>query len=91
MEPYNRPMANTKSAKKRTRQNIRRTARNKSVLSTMRGTIKEARNAMTSAKGDALVSIKAAVSKIMKAASKGILHKKTASRYVSRLSRAPKN
>lgn len=82
-------MANTKSAQKRARQTKRKTTRNKSVLTSMRSAIKSAR---TSATGKAAQSgvdtLKDAVSKVMKAASKGIIHKKTASRYVSRLTRA---
>jgi len=78
-------MANTKSAQKRSRQTIRKTARNKSVLNAMRSSIKSARTAKTSKSADATSAIKLAVSRVMKAASKGVIHKNTASRYVSRL------
>jgi len=86
------PMANTKSAQKRTRQNIRRTARNKSVINAMKTAIKDARVVKNSSKSPdskgAASAIKLALSRIMKAASKGIIHKKTASRYVSRLTKS---
>lgn len=80
-------MANTKSAQKRTRQTARKTARNKSVLNAMRSSIKTAKTAKTAKSGDSVAATKLAISRIMKAASKGIIHKKTASRYVSRLSK----
>lgn len=79
-------MANTKSAQKRSRQTIRKTARNKSVLNAMKSSIKAAKASKTSKNADA-GAIKLAISTIMKAASKGVIHKKTASRYVSRLSK----
>lgn len=50
--------------------------------------VKGARSAATGKGTDAVAAIKLAVSQIMRAASKGVIHKKTASRYVSRLSRA---
>lgn len=80
-------MANTKSAQKRTRQTARRTARNKSVLHSMKSVIKAAKTAKTAKGADATAATKLAISRIMKAASKGVIHKKTASRYVSRLSK----
>lgn len=78
-------MANTKSAQKRSRQTIRKTARNKSVLNAMRSALKTARTAKSSKSAESTSAIKLAVSRVMKAASKGIIHKNTASRYVSRL------
>jgi small subunit ribosomal protein S20 len=80
-------MANTKSAQKRTRQTIRKTARNKGVLTAVRSAIKAAKSTKSS-KSSGTDTLKVAVSKIMKAASKGVLHKRTAARYVSRLTRA---
>jgi small subunit ribosomal protein S20 len=81
-------MANTKSAQKRTRQTIRKTARNKGVLTAVRSAIKAAKSSKNSkASAAGTDTLKVAVSKIMKAASKGVLHKKTAARYVSRLTR----
>jgi small subunit ribosomal protein S20 len=81
-------MANTKSAKKATRKIARRTKINKARRSRMRhflGNVEDAINAGDSAA--ALASLKTAEPEIMRAAQKGILHRRTASRKVSRLTR----
>jgi len=79
-------MANTKSAKKAIRQIARRTAVNKDRRSRMRSLVRKVEEAIaggdSSAAGDAL---KVAQPVIMRAAQKGILHKNTASRKMSRL------
>lgn len=80
-------MANVDSAKKRIRQTERRTARNKHVRSTVRGTMKRVREALE--KGDATTSTTAladAIKRIDMAVSKGVYHKNAGARYVSRLS-----
>ena len=80
-------MANVDSAKKRIRQTERRTARNKHVRSTVRGTMKRVREALE--KGDATTSATAladAIKRIDMAVAKGVYHKNAGSRYVSRLS-----
>jgi small subunit ribosomal protein S20 len=79
-------MANTKSAKKATRVIARRTEINKARRSRMRGTVRKVEEAITS--GDqaaALAALQAAEPTLMRSAQKGVLHKKTASRKVSRL------
>jgi small subunit ribosomal protein S20 len=79
-------MANTTSAKKATRKIARRAAVNKARRSRMRGAMREVEEAITT--GDpkaALTALKAAEPAIMRAAQKGVMHKKTASRKVSRL------
>lgn len=81
-------MANIKSAKKRIRTIDRKTARNNRVKSH----VKEAKKVFLTAveKGNAADAEKAFVvaeKKIMQAASKGTLHKNTASRTVSRLAK----
>jgi small subunit ribosomal protein S20 len=79
-------MANTTSAKKATRKIARRAAVNKARRSRMRGAMREVEEAITT--GDpkaALAALKAAEPAIMRAAQKGVMHKKTASRKVSRL------
>lgn len=53
----------------------------------MKSSIKAAKASKTSKTADSASATKLAISKIMKAASKGVIHKKTASRYVSRLSK----
>jgi small subunit ribosomal protein S20 len=79
-------MANTPSAKKAVRKIARRTAVNKSRRTLMRGYIRKVEEALASGEKDAAVAaLRAAQPQIMRAASKGILHKNTASRKVSRL------
>lgn len=79
-------MANHASAKKRVRQTIKRTARNRNIRTNVRTCVKRVRVAV--AAGDAGAAKKAlidAVSKIDAAVSKGIYHRKTGSRHISRL------
>ncbi len=79
-------MANTKSAKKATRKIARRTAINKGRRSRMRTSLRVVEDAI--AKGDktaAQAALVAAEPSLMRAARKGIIHKKSASRKVSRL------
>lgn len=79
-------MANTKSAEKKTRVIARRTKINQHRRSMMRGHIRKVEQAI--AAGDqaaALDALKAAEPQLMRASQKGIVHKKTASRKVSRL------
>ncbi len=81
-------MANTSSAKKATRRIVRRTAVNKTLRSRMRGFIREVEEAIASGdKEAAKAALRDAQPHVMKAASKGIVHRNTASRRVSRLSR----
>jgi small subunit ribosomal protein S20 len=79
-------MANTTSAKKATRKIARRAVVNKARRSRMRGVMRQVEEAITA--GDpktALEALKSAEPAIMRAAQKGVMHKKTASRKVSRL------
>ncbi|MFK8252563.1 30S ribosomal protein S20 [Ancylobacter terrae] len=79
-------MANTPSAKKAARKIERRTKINKDRRSRMRTFVRKVEEALAS--GDqaaAGVAFKAAEPEIMRAAQKGVLHKSTASRKVSRL------
>lgn len=79
-------MANTKSAKKATRVIARRTEVNKNRRSRMRGEVRKVEEAI--AGGDrnaALAALKAAEPELMRSSQRGILHKKTASRKISRL------
>jgi small subunit ribosomal protein S20 len=80
-------MANTKSAKKKTRVIARRTEINKNRRSGMRTYIRKVEEAIAS--GDhtaAVAALRVAEPQMMRASQKGVLHKKTASRKVSRLS-----
>ena len=79
-------MAIHKSAKKRIRRNARVATANKSRTSQMRGSIRKVEEAIKA--GDekaAMEAMKAAQPKIARSAGKGLLHKKTASRKISRL------
>ncbi len=81
-------MANHKSAEKRNRQNKIRNARNTHIRSTMRSLVKKLRTA--SAEGD-MESAKSLLEKVVpyidKASTKGVIHKATASRKISRLTK----
>ncbi len=79
-------MANTVSAKKMTRKIAKRTAINRSRRSRMRTFLRKVEEAIASGdKGAAAEAFKAAQPEIMRAAQKGVVHKNTASRKVSRL------
>ena len=79
-------MANTKSAKKKTRVIAHRTAINQHRRSLMRGHIRKVEEAIAGGDRDAaLAALKAAEPQMMRASQKGIVHKNTASRKVSRL------
>jgi len=81
-------LANHKSALKRNKQSIARNARNTHIRSTMRTYVKQVREAV--AAGDleaAKTAMERAMPYIDKAASKGVIHKATASRKISRLSK----
>lgn len=79
-------MANTASAAKRHRQSLKRKLRNTYVKAEFRAAIKAAREATAS--GDAAKAkeaVRAATRLIDRAASKGVLHAKAASRLVGRM------
>lgn len=81
-------MANTSSAKKAVRKIERRAAVNRSRRSQMRTSLRKVEEALAS--GDptaATAALASAAPLMMRAAQKGIVHKNTASRKVSRLSK----
>ena len=81
-------MANTTSAKKATRKIARRTAVNKARRTRMRTFVRKVEEAITSGnKDEAGVALKNAQPEIARAAHKGVLHRNTASRKVSRLAK----
>jgi small subunit ribosomal protein S20 len=81
-------LATHKSALKRHRQNQKRRLRNKIVRSQLKTSVKSYVAAIESKdKTAALEATKAAISTISKTASKGVIHKKTASRKISRLTK----
>lgn len=80
-------MANTASAKKAVRKIERRTVVNRARRSRMRTFVRKVEEAI--AAGDASLAaaaLQSAVPEMMRAAQKGVIHKNTASRKVSRLS-----
>jgi small subunit ribosomal protein S20 len=80
-------MANHISALKRARQTEKKTATNRANKSHMRLALRSLRTALTSGDKTALdTTFRETVSVLDKSVQKGILHKKTASRYKSRLS-----
>ncbi|MGE3770081.1 MAG: 30S ribosomal protein S20 [Bdellovibrionales bacterium] len=78
-------MANHKSAKKRARQTIKRTARNKSRKAALRTASKKVETATD--KKTATTALKTADKLVQRAAKRGILHKNTAARRQSKLAR----
>jgi len=79
-------LANTASAKKRIRSSERRRVRNRLVRSTGRTYVKKARTLIAGGKLDeASEAVRAAVSKLDKAAAKGVIHPRNAARRKSRL------
>ena len=79
-------MANTKSAKTKVRVIERKTAINKAVRNRYRTYVKKTEQDIDKgSKSEAQTSVKVAEAEIMSAVSKGILHKNTAARKVSRL------
>lgn len=80
-------MANTRSAKKMVRKIARRTEVNTARRSRMRSFIRKVEEAIASGdKSAAQDALKAAQPEIMRAAGKGVLHKNTSARKISRLS-----
>ncbi|MBI2394394.1 MAG: 30S ribosomal protein S20 [Deltaproteobacteria bacterium] len=79
-------MANHASAEKRNRQRITRTVRNKARKSAVRTFVKKVRAAVAAndAAG-ATTALRAAAEQLDKAANKGAIHKRSASRTVGRL------
>lgn len=81
-------MPNIASAKKRVRQTVKRTAVNHARKSRIRNFTRKVEEAL--AKGDrsaAEAALKAAEPEIMRGVSKGVVHKNTGSRKVSRLTK----
>jgi small subunit ribosomal protein S20 len=85
-------MANTSSAKKATRKIARRTDINKSRRSRVRNFVRKVEEALASGdKAAAQAAFTQAQPELMRAATKGVLHKNTASRKVSRLAQRVKS
>ncbi len=81
-------MANTASARKRIRQTERRTERNQARKSRMRTFVKKVETAIASGdKAQAAAAFKAAQPEMQRAAGKGIIHRNTVARRLSRLAK----
>ena len=79
-------MANSPQAKKRARQNARRAEVNKARRSRIRTHLRRVEEAIASGDKDAAAAaLKAAQPELMRGVSKGIYHKNTAARKMSRL------
>lgn len=79
-------MSKSKSAAKRHRQSLKKKIRNRHIRSTVKSAVKEVRAAVSESNAGETLSKAASV--IARAGSKGVLHKKTVARKVSRLSKA---
>jgi len=80
-------MANTPQSKKRARQNERRQEINKARRSRIRTFLRKVEEAIASGNADAAkAALQAAQPELMRGVTKGVLHKNTASRKMSRLS-----
>ena len=82
-------MANIKSAKKRILVTETKAARNKAIRSRVKTSIKKVEAAIVAGdKAAAQASLVNAISEIEKACTKGVYHKNTAARKVSRITKA---
>ncbi len=82
-------MANTPQAKKRIRRNTARTVVNKNRVSRIRTLVKKVENAIIAGDKDAAATaLKAAQPEMARGVAKGVLHKNTASRKFSRLTKS---
>jgi small subunit ribosomal protein S20 len=85
-------MAQHKSAKKRIRRNARRAVINRSRLGSIRTAVKGLEAALASGdKAAAQAAFKKAMPALARGASKGVLHKRTVARKLSRLSKRVKS
>ena len=79
-------MANTPQAEKRIRRNDRRAAINKARVSRIRTFVKKVESSLAAGDGAAAAeALKAAQPEMMRGVAKGVLHKNTVSRKISRL------
>ncbi|MCR8724385.1 30S ribosomal protein S20 [Frigidibacter sp. ROC022] len=79
-------MANSPQSKKRARQNVTRFAINKARRSRIRTQLRKVEEAIASGNKDAAqAALRAAQPELMRGVTKGVIHKNTAARKVSRL------
>jgi len=81
-------MANkSKSARKRIRQDVKKRIRNKSVMSFLKTHIKQYKESIKADGSNKEDLLKRVISLFDKAAAKGVIHKRNASRNISRISK----
>ena len=81
-------MANTPQAKKRIRRNANRAEINHSRISRIRSFIKQVESALASGKkAEAAEALKKVQPELARGVSRGVIHKNTAARKISRLSK----
>ena len=80
-------MANHKSSLKRAKQDEKKRLRNKIVKTQLKNAVKSVRTASTEKSGDLSKMLQETQSTIDKAAKKGVIHKRTAARKISRLAK----
>ena len=80
-------MANTKQAKKRAAQNVRQRARNRSVATKVRHVVRDIRQAAVEKADAAQGMLTGVISELDRAVRKGVLHRNTAARLKSRVTK----
>jgi small subunit ribosomal protein S20 len=81
-------VANTRSARKRIKQNEKRRLRNRALRSAIRSAVKTARAAVAGKAPKAAEDVHAAIRELDRAVSRGVIHRNTAARKKSSLARS---
>ena len=81
-------MANTRSARKRIKQNEKRRLRNRALRSAIRSAVKTARANVAGKAPKAAEDVHAAIRELDRAVSRGVIHRNTAARKKSSLARS---
>ena len=81
-------MARHKSAQKRARQDLKRRERNRTIRSRTRGVVKTLRSELEAGAAGVVEKLREVEGALRKAATKGVIPKRRASRQVSRLAKA---
>jgi len=81
-------MANTKQAKKRAAQSLRKRVRNRSIVTRVRHAVRDLRAAAVAGAEKAPETLKEIVSELDRAVRKGVVHPNTASRLKSRVTKS---
>ncbi len=81
-------MARHKSAQKRARQDVKRRERNRTIRTRTRSVVKTLRSELEAGAASVAEKLREAESSLRKAATKGVIPKRRASRQVSRLAKA---